>query len=504
MRNRAAVLALAFLALHARGAGAHPMGNFSISHYAGIEIAPDSIRVKYLLDFAEIPAVRELELVDPDLDDRVTPEEREAYLKAKSEEILLGLRLVVDGRALPLSSEWARVSFPPGEGGLSTVRTAWLLSVPLDSSDGQPRFLVWNDSNYEDRVGWKEIRFSGLEGVGIGQTSLRWSPQSGELADYPEEYLSNPPVDTKAWCRFGLGMERDDQASVTPPPGFGGRGEGDNPFVRLVTASDLSPRVVLVSLLLAALLGAGHALEPGHGKTLVAAYLVGSRGTVLHAVLLGLVVTVTHTFSVFLLGAGVLFLSRYIVPERMLPWLGVISGLLIAGVGVSMLRARWREGAAGAHGHGGGHDPAHGHADHDHHHHHHHDHDHPHDHPHDHDHHHHHHHAHPAAGATTDRVSLRSILLLGISGGLVPCPAGIVVLLAAVALGRIGFGMVLIAAFSVGLAAVLVSVGITFVLARSWIERVPRAGAITRRLGLASAAVVTVFGVVIAVRSITL
>ncbi|MGQ0721460.1 MAG: nickel/cobalt transporter [Candidatus Eiseniibacteriota bacterium] len=493
MRKRAAVLALVLVALPARDSGAHPMGNFSISHYAGIEIAPDTIRVKYLLDFAEIPAVRELELVDPDLDDRVTPEERAAYLEAKTGEVLRGLRLVVDGRALPLGAEWSRVSFPPGEGGLSTVRTAWLLSVPLDSSDRQPRFLVWNDANYEDRVGWKEIRFTGLDGVGIGRTSLRWSPQSDELSAYPDEYLSDPPVDTKAWCRFGVGLERDDTADIEPPPGFAGPSQSDNPFVRLVTASDLTPRVVLASLLLAAVLGAGHALEPGHGKTLVAAYLVGSHGTVLHAVLLGLIVTLTHTFSVFLLGAGVLYLSRYFVPEQMFPWLGAVSGALIVAVGVTMLRARWREGA-------------HGHA-HDHHHAHRHDHDHAgdphHDHDHDHGDHHHHGHPHHPGTAAGGNASLRSILALGVSGGLVPCPAAIVVLLAAVALGRVGFGMVLIAAFSGGLAAVLVSVGTAFVLARGWIERLPRADALTRRLGLASAAVVTVFGVVIAVRSLT-
>jgi ABC-type nickel/cobalt efflux system permease component RcnA len=420
----------------------------------------------------------------------------------------------VDGRALPLSSEWSRVSFPPGEGGLSTVRTAWLLSVPLDSADRQPRFLVWNDANYEDRVGWKEIRFTGLDGVGIGRTSLRWSPPSDELSAYPDEYLSDPPVDTKAWCRFGVGLEPDDTADIEPPPGFAEPGRSDNPFVRLVTASDLTPRVVLASLLLAAVLGAGHALEPGHGKTLVAAYLVGSQGTVLHAVLLGLVVTLTHTFSVFLLGAGVLYLSRYFVPEQMFPWLGAVSGALIVAVGITMLRARWRE---GAHGHAHAHDHHHAHH-HDHdqgdlHHGHEHDHDHgehhhPHgDHPHHHPHqdhaHHRHAHAHHPGTAAGGNASLRSILALGVSGGLVPCPAAIVVLLAAVALGRVGFGMVLIAAFSVGLAAVLVSVGTAFVLARSWIERLPRADALTRRLGLASAAVVTVFGVVIAVRSLT-
>lgn len=467
---RTAGLLLVALAVGIPGtAPAHPMGNFSISHYAGLEISPDSVRVKYLLDFAEIPSVRELELVDPDLDDLVTPGERQAYLEAKTAEVLANLRLEVNGSTLPIHSEWARVTFPPGEGGLSTVRIAWMLVSPLDS---EPRpetsYLVWSDRNYEDRVGWKEIRIAGVDGIGIGKTSLRPSPTSGALSEYPEEYLWNPPQDTKAWCHFGPGLERAADAAFEPPEGFGGEAR-DDPFVKLIAAEKLSAGVVLVSLLLAIVLGAGHALEPGHGKTLVAAYLVGSKGTVGQAALLGLVVTVTHTFSVFLLGAGVLLLSQFFVPEKLLPWMGLVSGLLIATVGLAMLRARWREGShehSHHHPHHPEHDPAHSHV--------------------------------PAESA-----SLGRILTLGISGGLVPCPAGIVVLLAAVALGRTAFGLLLIAAFSLGLAAVLVGVGILFVTARRLLDRLPLGGGFARRLGMVSASVVTVFGVVLAYRSLT-
>jgi ABC-type nickel/cobalt efflux system permease component RcnA len=486
------------------------MGNFSISHFAGIEIGADSVRVKYLLDFAEVPAVRELEQADPDLDDLVTPEERAAYLAAKTDEILPQLTLEVNGENVPLASEWSRVSFPPGEGGLSTVRVAWMLCAPI-ASDGPDRgFLTWNDAAYEDRDGWKEIRFAGTDGVGIGKTSLRWSPQSDELSEYPEEYLWNPPRDTKGWCLFGPGMQPDaaDDADFQPPDGFGGEPEGDR-FARLMSAPVDGPLVLAAALLLAAVLGAGHALEPGHGKTLVAAYLVGQRGTVSQAALLGLTVTFTHTFSVFLLGVVVLFLSRHVVPERLFPWLGFLSGALIAAVGISMLRARLREVHGGSarghshpHHHAHAHDPVHAHdharppdpaLSHDH------DHDHGHGHGPAHDH---SHGPHGHSHAPPDGARLRDILALGVSGGLVPCPAGIVVLLAAVASGRIAFGLALIVAFSVGLGAVLVGIAVLFVTARRLLDRLPLGGSWIPRLGLVSAAVVTAFGVALAYRAI--
>ena len=283
--------------------------------------------------------------------------------------------------------------------------------------------------------------------------------------------------------------------------------------------------VLVVSFLLAILLGAAHALEPGHGKTLVAAYLVGSHGTVAQAVLLGLVVTFTHTFSVLLLGVLVLFLSAHFVPATLFPWLGFGSGVLIALVGLSLLRSRWREWRAiraPAHAHDHAHDHTHGHP-HEHTHDHTHDHGHGHDHAHSHgpDHHHDHDtHTHAPADAAhghshrhgpehsghshvpPGQPTLRGILALGVSGGLVPCPAGIVVLLAAVASGRIGFGLLLILAFSVGLAAVLVGVGVLCVTARRFFDRIPASGAFARRLGVASAVFVTLFGIGLAVRSL--
>jgi ABC-type nickel/cobalt efflux system permease component RcnA len=230
--------------------------------------------------------------------------------------------------------------------------------------------------------------------------------------------------------------------------------------------------------LLAAALGAFHALEPGHGKTVVAAYLVGSRGTARHALILGLIVTASHTAGVYLLGGVTLYASRYIVPERLYPWLGAVSGLIIAALGFALFLRRYasRDGHHGHEHHGHTHDHAHGH-------HHHHGHDHG-------------HHHHVPSGQT---VSLRELFALGITGGIVPCPAALVVLLGAVALRRVGFGLFLIAAFSVGLAAVLIAIGLLMVYARRLMARFQGEGRmVTRWLPLTSSAVMTVLGLAIA------
>jgi ABC-type nickel/cobalt efflux system permease component RcnA len=258
----------------------------------------------------------------------------------------------------------------------------------------------------------------------------------------------------------------------------------------------------------AMLLGAVHALSPGHGKTIVGAYLIGSRGTPRHAAFLGLTVTATHTLGVFILGFVTLYASRFIVPERLFPILSLISALLILGMGLVLLvqRARAARRAFGGgmvfhavepvpapHHAGGllvqgianpgvvahglmlapGHAVAHGVL--------------------------HSHggtlHSHLPPGAAGEQVTWRNLLALGISGGLVPCPAAMVLLLAAVALGKTAFGMVLVLAFSAGLAVTLTAVGLVFLHARNRF-RTPRSAARwPQLLPLASAAVITVLGI---------
>jgi ABC-type nickel/cobalt efflux system permease component RcnA len=258
----------------------------------------------------------------------------------------------------------------------------------------------------------------------------------------------------------------------------------------LVTASELILPVLLFALSAAMALGAFHALEPGHGKTVVAAYLVGSRGTAAHAVLLGLTVTASHTAGVYLLGGVALYASRYVMPERLYPWLGIVSGVVIAGLGVALVRRRWRA-ASHDHDHGHGHD--------------HHDHDHAHGHAHSHGHgHHDHDHAHGHDGHHHDHpVSRSALVMLGVTGGIVPCPAAVVVLLSALSLNRVGFGLLLIVAFSAGLAAVLIAIGVLVVCAGRLAARFSADGPVIRRwLPLVSSAVITIVGVVITLQAL--
>ena len=279
----------------------------------------------------------------------------------------------------------------------------------------------------------------------------------------------------------------------------------------LAKAETVSPMVILAALFGAAGWGAAHAFTPGHGKAIVGAYLVGSRSTPWHALYLAFTVTVTHTLVVFALGLVALFAQAYIVPEQLFPVLGTVSGLIVFGLGASMFAARVR----GLRGHGHPHNHhhehpryafAHEHVHEEHRHTHLHNHDHNHDHGHDHTHHHvddhFHGHSHLPPGADGSAVTWRSLLGLGISGGLVPCPAALVLLLAAVSIERIGFGLLLVLAFTVGLAAVLVGVGLLFVKGGRLLDRVPMGANAYRVLPAFSSLVIVVLGICMTVGAI--
>ncbi len=244
-------------------------------------------------------------------------------------------------------------------------------------------------------------------------------------------------------------------------------------FESLIERGDLSLGVLVLSLLVAMFWGAAHALTPGHGKAMVAAYLVGTRGTPRHALMLGGTVTIAHTAGVFALGLVTLALSQFIVPEQLYPWLTLVSGLLVVGVGAAVLRQRLRAGLRNRqheHHHHHGH-----HGDHHHH---------PHDHHHD------------------DALTSKGILGVGIAAGLLPCPSALVVLLSAIALHRIGLGLALIVAFSLGLAATITAIGLVAVMARRAFGRLSLNGRVVRALPAVSAALILVVGVVITVKAL--
>jgi nickel/cobalt exporter len=241
--------------------------------------------------------------------------------------------------------------------------------------------------------------------------------------------------------------------------------------------------VLLLLLLSAFAWGALHALSPGHGKAMVAAYLVGTRGTPRHAVALGATVTVTHTIGVFALGAVALLLSQYILPETLYPWLNLASGalVLVVGAGVLRSRVRWarvrRETAR-------------------------HDHHHEHDHAHDHGLVHSHGGGAPHSHTPPERISWRGLVAMGASAGLIPCPSALVVLLGAIAQGEIALGMLLIVAFSAGLAATLTALGLAVVFAGKALSRLPVPGRLTLALPTVSALLIVVVGIVLTVQAV--
>ncbi|HYY32026.1 MAG TPA: sulfite exporter TauE/SafE family protein, partial [Gaiellaceae bacterium] len=356
----------------------------------------------------------------------------------------------VDGRRARLTPLANALAHPPGAGGLRTTRLEIVLRGP---SLHHPSEVVYHDNNYRGRIGWKEIV------VGAKAHSV-----SDELRAYPKDLLSSPLDVTRVATRLGPTSGAATPPTLTRGPALQAPDRvADSGFARLIGRRHLSALVIVASLAAALFWGAAHALSPGHGKTIVTAYLVGSRGTPLHAALLGLVVTATHTVGVFALGLVTLTLSQFVVPDQLYPWLNLASGLLVVAVGATVLLARLRHRFAHAREHA-----------------------------------HHHHHDHAAAAP----LGWRSLLGVGISGGLLPCPSALVVLLGAISLHRVAFGLLLIVAFSAGLALSITGVGLLAVVAKRAFSRASFDGRFVSLLPALSALVILAAGLAMTVRAL--
>jgi nickel/cobalt exporter len=528
--RRFGIFSFVFLVLGSGSIFAHPMGNFSVNHYGKISVGQKSVEILYLVDMAEIPTYQEMRQFGL----TTTPNEPGDvnYLDGQAKQLKEGLTVEVDGKAVDLTTISHEVAFADGAGGLPTMKLRLVFRGMLDVPAGVHR-LSYSDNNFPGHSGWKEVVVVS-DGATIVQSSASELDRSKELTNYSTDLLNSPPQQLAAVVDFrtiALAVEQSVPGSkaaghhaiaVLPsvrhsaavresvvvssrksapsalPASFGSvaavRSELRSPntprsrFTQLISSQGkLSFWFLLSAACIAAGLGALHALEPGHGKTIVAAYLVGSRGTARHAVLLGFVVTAAHTAGVYLLGVVTLYASRYIVPEQLYPWLGAISGLSVSGLGIFML-VRHLTGETGDHTHAAGERHSHGflsmfklstsqpasNNDSD---------------------------STPGSSKQTERaLSLRELCLLGITGGIVPCPAALVVLLSAFSLHRIGFGLFLITAFSLGLAAVLVVVGLTMVYTKRFVAaRVQTGRSPLRFLPLLSSAFMVLIGLGIAV-----
>jgi nickel/cobalt exporter len=520
---------------------AHPMGNFSISHYAAIHIERDTVELHYVIDMAEIPTYQEIQrtgIVAQQGDSSLAP-----YLIQESAALGEDLFMEIDGRQVELHAVDRSVLFTPGAGGLPTMKLAIVYRAQIENKSSETAHAVhYLDKNFAGHSGWKEIIITQADGVSLVSSSAPPVDRSAQLSNYPTDLLNSPPQDLEAAAAFSLrplaasagavstpiaaselasasdpvhrtARSVTEQSAATPPgQRVAIRGSGTqipdlassstiqleankqmtprSKFTELVSTRNMSFWFLITAAMIAAGLGALHALEPGHGKTIVAAYLVGSRGTSRHAVLLGLIVTAAHTAGVYLLGVVTLYASRWIVPEQLYPWLGIISGLTIAGLASFLFLRAWT-GEAADHNHEPGQmhshwfaslvkfrDAHHGTAAED----------------------------GQNAGATGSNnsgVPLRQLLTLGITGGMVPCPAALVVLLSALSLHRVGLGLFLIVAFSLGLAAVLIVIGLLMVYAREFTARWKGDGRFaTRWLPIVSSAAMTILGLGIAVQAL--
>ncbi len=473
-----------------REAEAHPLGMSSVNRYVGVAPRAGGLELDYLLDLAELPAYAEIERLDLDHDGRVTPAERDRYLDGLVPEIVGALTVTADGRPVTLREVFRAMEAPPGQSGLSTLRVALTFRAApavVLPPEGAVTVTV-RDVFRRDRPGWREIDAVPSDAVRLVQSSVpREAPRAGGGLAYPTDPTDprgvrvRPPRVDAATLVFARAEGAEQRAAPAGGTGLeaavarrrGGLvGEGAR-LAALVRDPARGPWATVLALGLALLWGAAHALSPGHGKALVGSYLVGARGTVRHALALGLAVTVTHTASVFALGLVALAVERTVGSERLLRTLELASGALVIAVALQLLPGRWR--TLRGTGNEAGHHPGHGHDHGD---------------------------GVVHSHAVPESLSWRGIVALGVSGGIVPCPGALVLLLAAMGVRRVGFGLVLLVAFSVGLAGVLSAVGAMFVLARDRLGRLRGGGRVVRVLPVVSALAVLALGLAIVLRAL--
>jgi ABC-type nickel/cobalt efflux system permease component RcnA len=485
------------------------MGNFSVNRYARLEVGTAAVGLHYIVDMAEIPTHAERVEIDTNGDGQVSDEEAQAYLAQVANMLPQTLQLTVDGVTLPWEVTTQTIAFPVGQASLPTLRMEFTLRAPLAPlpftvEETYPYTLDFVDQTYADRLGWQEVIAVAGPGATIDRANVPSVDQSNELRSYPIDLLQDPLQVNQAelvgmFSPIASGGPSQPTVGAEAAAGQSSLG-GEEGFVKLIALPELGPWAMMLALLAAFGWGAAHALSPGHGKSIVAAYLVGTRGTFRHALFLGATTTITHTLGVFALGLATLAASQFFLPERIFPWLSTLSGLLVVTIGLSIGWSRLRTLLAPAQGHDHPHDHPHDHS-HDH------PHDHPHDHSHDHDHSHMHghglgQHSHLPPEMNGSTVSWRGLLALGISGGILPCPSALVVLLGAIALGRVAFGLVLILVFSLGLATALTLFGVALLYAGKYFARIPDSGRYARYLALASAAFITLVGAGITVQAL--
>ncbi|MDQ2681346.1 MAG: hypothetical protein M3Y21_10085 [Candidatus Eremiobacteraeota bacterium] len=461
-------VALVCLVLFARPASAHPLGNFTINHLAEVATKDGQLQVVYVLDIAEIPTFQIMHQASGD--GNWSRAQMQTWADSEIALVQSGFDVKVDGKSLTLQPSGATARNRPGAGGLPLLYWVGHFSATLQA--GEKHAISINDGVYQDRrIGWKDI-------IVAPQTE-----PTHALQVYPSALIGTPRrVTSLTFTVQPNGTASSIVASSDAAPSVG----GFNTLVRVTALSEMfasknqSPLFILLTILAAFALGAMHAVEPGHGKALLAFTLVGARATTKQAMILAASLTFAHTIGVFILG-GVLFFAAGFVSENIYPWITLISGIAIAIIGARSLmryfrgRTMFAQSQVQAHDHAQPHDHAREGA-------------------HQHDHGDGHSHSHVIPGSTPIKFS--AAVWAAMSGGVAPCPAAIVVLLAALRLHKLGYGMILIVIFSLGLAAVLTGLGIGVVHGASWLSQRSKFDKLVAYGPLISACLISIVGAV--------
>ncbi|MEV0440680.1 sulfite exporter TauE/SafE family protein [Streptomyces spectabilis] len=446
---RRGLVVLALVLSTAAPARAHPLGNFTVNQYDGLRLAPGRLHVEHVEDLAEIPAAQAKPAIDR--------QGRARWARERCRAAAARSRVDVGGRPVALRAAAATARLRPGEAGLPTVRVECRLTAPLPPGALALRFRAASQAV----PGWREITARG-DRMTLSGSSVPRESRSERLTRYPPGASSPEAVSAALRARPGGPALADEPP---PAPGSALPRAATDALTGLVARHDLTPAFAALALGTALLLGALHALAPGHGKTLMAA-TAAARGSASPRDVLPLAasVTVTHTLGVVAL--GLLVAGGSAAAPSVVAWLGVASGALVTGAGALLVRRAWRRRRGSTHPH-----PHH------------------HSHPHTHSHSHSHHHPPP---------TLRGTLLLGFAGGLVPSPSAVVVLVGAAALGEAWFGLLLVLAYGAGLAVTLTAAGFLVVRLGSFAGRRlgrGRAPGLARRVApLGSACVVLALG----------
>jgi ABC-type nickel/cobalt efflux system permease component RcnA len=426
-----------------RNASAHPLGNFTINHLARIDARGDRLRVHYVLDIAEIPTFQIMHAAG------WTPARARAWQDEEAELVARDFRVQVNGAPLALRSEGASERTRPGAGGLPTLYWTGEYSGAVPSQ----ATVVVRDLVYADRrIGWKDVVLPGMA-----------EPTDG-LRSYPSALIGSPRQNSEASFSVMRGRVSDVRVTGDSAPGWGAASlVRSSALSDLVMRRDQTPLWILFTVLAAFGLGALHGLEPGHGKALLAFTLVGSRATLKQAAILAGALTFAHTVAVLVLGLLLLVVSGF-ATETLFTWITLVSGIAVTAIGARSFTATLLHRYQHAHGHA--HDHAHTHHDAD--------------------------HSHAIPGSAP--LHFPSAVVAAMSGGIAPCPAAIVVLLTALHLHRVGYGLALIVIFSLGLASVLAGLGFAVVRGAAWLSRRSVFERAVRVAPFITATVITIIG----------